>query len=74
MIIYRLMNINEYGDPKSMRRLSNVVLPGIPYEYNYWDYIDAWDRVLLYQNNFGQHSWFIRTDLVKFAKLASWFS
>lgn len=47
---------------------------GIPYEYNYWDYIDAWDRVLLYQNNFGQHSWSICLDLLILAKLPPWFS
>lgn len=31
-------------------------------------------RVLLYQNNLVQHSWFIRMDIVKLSKFPSWFS
>lgn len=69
MIIFNVISMKEYGNPNIVRRLSNVIPPhGIPYEYNYWDYIDAWDRVLLFQNSFGQYSWFTRMDLAQFSK------
>lgn len=43
MIVTKVLNIQEYGNPNTIRRLSKIHLPSrIPYEYNYWDYLDAW--------------------------------
>lgn len=58
MIIINVITMQEYGDPNSIRRLSANLHPppGIPYEYNYWDYLEAWNKVLLYQNSIGLHS------------------
>jgi hypothetical protein len=30
-----------------------------PIKYSYYDYIDAWSKILLHQNNNMSHSWFI---------------
>lgn len=47
----KALSYDDYGNPNVRRRLSNVVPPpGIPYEYNYRDYINAWAKVFLYQN------------------------
>lgn len=55
MIIINLMTMQDYGDPNSVRRLSANLHPppGIPYKYNYWDYLEARNRILLYQNSLG---------------------
>ena len=31
----------------------------VPVKYNYWDYIDGFNKVLLYENANRKHSWFI---------------
>lgn len=39
-IITKVMSYEDNGSPNAMRKISNVILAqGIPYEYNYWDYI-----------------------------------
>lgn len=75
IIIYNVLSIKEYSNPNITRRISNIIPPhGILYKYNYWDYMEAFDRVLLYKNNFGQHSWFIRMDLPQLSKPPAWFT
>ena len=37
--------------------------PFNPQFYNYYDYIEAWDRFLLFQNNIYRHTWFFRFDM-----------
>lgn len=50
IIIYNVISMQEYKNPNTTRRFSNVNLPyGTPCEY--WDYMKAWNKVLLYQNN-----------------------
>lgn len=31
-----------------------------PIKYNSWDYMDAFEKVLLYENNIRKHSWFLK--------------
>ena len=33
--------------------------------YNYYDYIEAWDRFLLLQNNIYRHTWFFHFDMYR---------
>lgn len=73
-IITKIISYEEYGNPKATRRISSVVPQGIPYEYNYWDYITACSKVFLYQNLFGKHSWSFRLDLPKLIKFPSSFA
>ena len=36
-----------------------------PQFYNYYDYMEAWDRFLLFQNNIYRHTWFFRFDMYR---------
>ena len=36
-----------------------------PQFYNYYDYMEAWDRFLLFQNNIYKHTWFFWFDMYK---------
>lgn len=48
MIIKKVISLKEYGNPNATRRLfDNNIMVGLPLEYKYWDYIEAFDRVLL---------------------------
>lgn len=42
--------------------------------YNYWDYIDDFNKALLYENANRKHSWFIKTCSNVFTKhISNWF-
>lgn len=53
--------------------MNSIPPQGIPFEYDYWDYIIAKSKAFLYQNNSNKHSWFMHLDLHKLIKLPSWF-
>ena len=36
-----------------------------PQFYNYYDYMEAWDKFLLFQNNINRHTWFFRFDMYR---------
>ena len=36
-----------------------------PQFYNYHDYMEAWNRFLLFQNNIFRHTWFFRFDMYR---------
>lgn len=65
----------EYGHPNSLRKFSNAKPPPglFPDEYNYWDYVHAFEKVIFYKNSQSQHSWFIRLDLPKPCDIPVWF-
>lgn len=76
MIISKVVSLHEYGHPNTICTFSNTKPPPglFPSNYNYWDYIEAFDKVLLYENPTSQHSWFIRIDLEKPCKTPMWFN
>ncbi|KAK4573648.1 hypothetical protein RGQ29_031556 [Quercus rubra] len=37
----------------------------VPQFYNYYDYMEAWDRFLLFQNNIYRHTWFFWFDMYR---------
>nr|KYP60354.1 hypothetical protein KK1_022756 [Cajanus cajan] len=44
-----------------------------PIGYNYWDYIDAWNKTFWYQNKTNRHSWLIYFKRNVQYKFPSWF-
>lgn len=61
LIIYKVVFMDEYGHPNSLRKFTNTKPPPrlFPQEYNYWDYVHAFENVLFHKNSQSQHSWFI---------------
>ena len=47
--------MRQWGNPFSRKPLQGHV-----FEYSYYDYIDAWYKILLYQFDDMSHSWFIQ--------------
>lgn len=43
----------------------NFSQPFNPQFYNYYNYIKAWDRILLFQNNIYRHTWFFHFDMYR---------
>lgn len=68
LYIHNIVFLAEWGFPYQPREL-----PGHSIPYNYHDYIDAWFKVFLYQNETFSHSWFIQFDQKFHSKLPSWF-
>ncbi|KAK2988442.1 hypothetical protein RJ640_022279 [Escallonia rubra] len=55
--ILKFITKKQWGiDPTRIRELPPHFSPR---HFNYFDYIDAWNHVLLYQNPSHKHSWFI---------------
>ncbi|KAK2980152.1 hypothetical protein RJ640_000895 [Escallonia rubra] len=55
--ILKFISKKQWGiDPTRIRELPPHFSPR---HFNYFDYIDAWNHVLLYQNPSHKHSWFI---------------
>jgi hypothetical protein len=48
---------NGGGHPSAEKELH-----GFSIKYNYYDYIEAWSKVFLYQTALMDHSWFIAFD------------
>ena len=57
LYIHNIVSLAEWGNPNLLRDL-----PGHSIQYNYHDYIDAWFKLFLYQNESFSHSWFISFD------------
>ncbi|KAG5591044.1 hypothetical protein H5410_041558 [Solanum commersonii] len=61
MIIKRLIAPEEWG-MSTLKELNYIHLEQkVAVKYNYWDYIDGFNKVLLYENANRKHSWFIKT-------------
>ena len=58
----------EWGNPNQLRDL-----PGHSSPYNYHDYVDAWFKIFLYQNETFSHSWFISFDQKFNSEIPAWF-
>lgn len=44
--------MDEYGHPNTVRKSGNIKPPPglFPEEYNYWDYVEAFEKVFWYRN------------------------
>lgn len=54
-IISRFISCKEWGQHPSMLK----TIEGTTIQYSYYDYMDAFEKVLFYQNNNFDHSWFM---------------
>ncbi|KAL4600127.1 hypothetical protein ACB092_11G175600 [Castanea dentata] len=60
--------------PSELRILKNYRSPsGLALYYSYYDYIDAFEKVLFIQNQNYNHSWFLMFSKDFFGQLPSWF-
>ena len=57
-IIQSFVSCKDWGHPSSLRTLT--VLKGSEPLYNYYDYMNAFEKVLFFQNENYDHSWFIQ--------------
>ncbi|KAG5584788.1 hypothetical protein H5410_045222 [Solanum commersonii] len=60
MVIKKIITTEEWG--MSTLKELNYIHPEqkVTVKYNYWDYIDGFNKVLLYENANRKHSWFIK--------------
>ncbi|KAK9665855.1 hypothetical protein RND81_14G141000 [Saponaria officinalis] len=58
IIIGSVISINDWGISPLTEK--SVTLRGNLIKYNYWDYIQAFDKVFLYDNDKKSHTWFIK--------------
>ncbi|KAK9984398.1 hypothetical protein SO802_033923 [Lithocarpus litseifolius] len=71
-------NIKYYRDwgrhPSLLKTLTGLKsLSGSELHYSYYDYMDTFEKVLLYQNKNFDHSWFIMFDKKFFGQIPTWF-
>ncbi|KAG5569936.1 hypothetical protein H5410_059702 [Solanum commersonii] len=60
LVVKRIISPEEWG--MSTLKELDYIHPEqkVPVKYNYWDYIDGFNKVLLYENANRKHSWFIK--------------
>ncbi|KAG5630193.1 hypothetical protein H5410_001910 [Solanum commersonii] len=60
LVVKKIMSPEEWG--MSTLKELDYIHPEqkVPVKYNYWDYIDGFNKVLLYENANRKHSWFIK--------------
>jgi len=56
--ILQVMSLEDWGAHPS----ALLSLPNHDVQYNYYDYMDAWFRIFMYQNLTHSHSWFVNWD------------
>ncbi|KAG5572367.1 hypothetical protein H5410_062133 [Solanum commersonii] len=60
MVIKKIIAPEEWG-MSTLKELDYIHLEQkVAVKYNYWDYIDGFNKVLLYENANMKHSWFIK--------------
>ena len=70
-IIQNFVSCKDWGHPSSLRPLT--LFKGSEPLYNYYDYMDAFEKVLFFQNKTQDHSWFIQFDKNFNSQIPSWF-
>ena len=70
-IIQSFVSCKDWGHPSSLRTLT--ALKGSEPQYSYYDYMDAFEKVLFYQNKNYDHSWFMQFDKKFSSPIPSWF-
>ena len=68
MYIHNFVSLDEWGHPSLLR-----TLPGHSLQYNYYDYMESWFKVILHQNESFTHSWFFCFDHKFKSVIPSWF-
>lgn len=68
LYIHDIINLDEWGHPSCLRNL-----PGHSIQYNYYDYIEAWSKVILHENENYNHSWFFQFDQKFKSVFPTWF-
>ena len=73
-IITWFVSCKGWGHPSSLKTLTNLKsLIGLELQYSYYDYMDAFEKVLFYQNKNFDHSWFLMFDKKFSSPVPSWF-
>jgi len=70
-IIQSFVSCKDWGHPSTLRKLT--ALKGSEPLYNYYDYMDAFEKILFFQNVTYDHSWFIQFDKNFKGQIPSWF-
>ncbi|KAG5570673.1 hypothetical protein H5410_060439 [Solanum commersonii] len=72
IIIKHIISIEDWGI-SSMKERQNS-LNKVPTSFTYWDYINAFSKVLYYNNERHKHTWFIKVCVKIFADpIPNWF-
>uniref|UniRef100_M1C2X5 Zinc knuckle family protein n=1 Tax=Solanum tuberosum TaxID=4113 RepID=M1C2X5_SOLTU len=72
MIIKQIIHIEDWGISSMTER--QISLNGVKMSFTYWDYIQAFDKVLCYNNERHKHTWFIKVCAKIFANpIPNWF-
>lgn len=73
-IITGFVSCKDWGHPSSLKTLTKLKsLTGSELQYSYYDYMDAFEKVLFYQNKNFDHSWFLMFDKKFSSPVPSWF-
>ncbi|KAK4716265.1 hypothetical protein R3W88_014603 [Solanum pinnatisectum] len=72
MIIKQIISIEDWGISSIKER--QISLNKVPTNFTYWDYINAFSKVLYYNNERHKHIWFIKVCGKIFSKpIPNWF-
>ncbi|KAG5594632.1 hypothetical protein H5410_035864 [Solanum commersonii] len=72
MIIKQIISIEEWGISSMKER--QMSFNKVPTSFTYWDYINAFSKVLYYNNERQKHTWFLKVCAKIFAHpLPNWF-
>nr|POE91018.1 hypothetical protein CFP56_05389 [Quercus suber] len=74
-IITGFVSSKDWGQHPSLLKVLKDLksLSGSELHYSYYDYMDAFEKVLFYQNVNYDHSWFIMFDKKFSSQIPSWF-
>ena len=74
-IITGFVSCKDWGrHPSLLKTLTNLKsLSSSELHYSYYDYMDAFEKVLFYQNKNFDHSWFLMFDKKFSSPIPSWF-
>ncbi|KAG5619572.1 hypothetical protein H5410_004790 [Solanum commersonii] len=72
MIIKQVISVDDWG--KSTMKERQISLNKVSMNFTYWDYIHAFDKVFIYNNERHKHTWFIKVYAKIFAEpIPNWF-
>ena len=70
-IITGFVSCESWGHPSTLKLLTNHKGPELYYSYH--DYMDAFEKILFFQNKNYDHSWFLMFDKKFSSSIPSWF-
>ncbi|KAG5572751.1 hypothetical protein H5410_062517 [Solanum commersonii] len=72
LIVKQIIHIEDWGISSMTER--QISLNNVKMSFTYWDYIQAFDKVLCYNNERHKHTWFIKVCAKIFASpVPNWF-